>query len=97
MTKFLESNAATIVLLIVLVVVSVLLLNYAFQSTMDAVEWQEETYKVKAGDSLWAISGGYCPDGVDRREWIDEIQALNDLPDSTIHTGQKLIVLTPVK
>jgi hypothetical protein len=97
MTKFLESNALVVILLIALVVVSVLVLNYAFQPTMDGIEWQETTYRVQSGDSLWAIAGEYCPDGVDRREWIDEIRALNDLPDSIIYEGQKLTVLAPVK
>lgn len=97
MTRFLESNAPTVVLLILLAVASVLILNYAFQPTMDGIEWREETYRVQAGDSLWAISAGYCPEGVDRREWVDEIRALNDLPDSMIHPGQTLIVLAPAE
>ena len=97
MTRFLESNTATVVLLIALVVASVLILNWALQPTMDGIEWKETTYRVQVGDSLWAISADYCPDGVDRREWIEEIQALNDLPDSMIYPGQTLTVLTPVK
>jgi hypothetical protein len=97
MTKYLSSTTLTIVLLLALVVISILVLNHAFQSTMDRVEWQEETYKVKAGDSLWAISGDYCPDSVDRREWINEIQVLNGLKDSVVHPGQKLIVLAPAE
>lgn len=97
MTKYLESNTLTVILLIALVVVSVLVLNYALQPTMDGIEWREETYRVQAGDSLWTISCNYCPEGVDCREWIDEIRALNDLPDSIIHPGQTLIVLAPVK
>lgn len=97
MTKYLSNTTLTIVLLLALVVISILVLNHAFQSTMDRVEWKEETYRVKAGDSLWAISGDYCPDSVDRREWIDEIRALNGLDNSVVHPGQKLIVLAPAE
>lgn len=97
MTRFFETNAAVIFLLLVLVVVSVLLLNHAFQPTMDAIEWQEGTHQVQAGDSLWDIAGDYCPDGVDRREWVDEIQALNGLENSDIHPGQEITVLAPVE
>jgi hypothetical protein len=93
----LENSGPTVAVLLVLVVVCVLLLNLVFQSTMDTIEWQEEIYKVEAGDSLWKISYNYCPDTVDRREWVEEIAALNDLNGSTIHPGQKLIVLAPVK
>ena len=95
MTKLFENNTVAVaLLLVVLVLVSILLLNHVFRSTMDAVDWQEGIYRVERGDSLWSISGRYCPDSVDRREWIEEIQALNDLSDGTIRPGQKLIILT---
>jgi hypothetical protein len=97
MTKFLESNVTAVVLLVLLAVLAVLALNYAFQPTMDRIEWQEKTYRVQAGDSLWAISADYCPEGVDRREWVDEIRALNGLSDSIIHPGQRLTVLVAVE
>jgi hypothetical protein len=97
MTRFFESNTSTAIILIIFLVISILALNYAFQSTLDRIEWQEKIYEVQEGDSLWSIASSCCPDGVDRREWIDEVQALNDLPDSIIHPGQDLIVLEPVK
>lgn len=91
-----NANTLLIVLLCVAIVVgSILALNWAFQPTMDRVEWREELYTVERGDSLWAISRKYCPDNVDPREWIDEIQVLNHLPDATIYPGQSLIVLAP--
>lgn len=96
MTKFFESNTSTAVILIIFVVISILALNYAFQPTMDRITWAETTYLVGAGDSLWAIAADYCPDSVDRREWIEEVRALNDLNDSTIHPGQTLTVLVAV-
>lgn len=96
MTKFFESNGFTVILLIVLVIASILALNYAFQPTMDRIAWAETTYRVGAGDSLWTIASNYCPDGVDLREWIEEVRALNDLHDSVIHPGQTLTVLVAV-
>jgi hypothetical protein len=95
--KILANNTLSVLILAAAVILVAVLLLSSFQSTMDGIEWEEEIYKVRAGDSLWTISGDYCPDSVDRREWIDEVQALNDLPDSNIHPGQKLIVLAPVK
>ena len=65
--------------------------------TMDRVEWEETTHKVKKGESLWSISGEYCPDNVDRQEWISKVHLLNDLPDSIIHPGQCLTVLKPME
>lgn len=96
--KILANNTLMVLLLAaVLIVASVLLLNWVFQPTMDAIEWRETTYRVQPGDSLWAISGEYCPDSVDRREWIDEVRALNGMTGSNIHPGQALTVLAPVK
>lgn len=90
-------NTITPVLLLALVLVgSILLLNWVPQSTMDALEWQEEAYTVKSGDSLWTISYDYCPDGVDRREWIDAVRELNGMDDSIIQAHQKLTVLAPI-
>lgn len=98
MTKFLSNNTlSALAFAAVLVIVAVLLLNWTYQSTMDAVEWREDTYTVRSGDSLWAISSGYCPAEVDRREWVDEIRALNNLSSGTIYPGQVLTVLAPVK
>ena len=93
MTKLLSNPLIAVLLLIVLITASFLVLNFVGRSTMDRVEWQEEVYRVQSGDSLWAISGDYCPDDVDRREWIAEIRELNGLNDSTIHPGQRLTVL----
>ena len=86
-----------IILALILIIVSILTLNFAFRSTMDGYEWETTFYRVKAGDSLWTIAEDYCPDGVDRREWIDEVRELNDMDDSIIHVGQRLTVLTTVE
>lgn len=97
MTKFLSSPWPAVLAVLVLLCVGILLLGAVFGSTMDGVEWQEEIYRVKSGDSLWKVSGLYCPDDVDRREWIAEVQELNDLEDSIIYPGQRLKVLAPVE
>lgn len=71
---------------------SVLILR-AYRPTMDEHKWQETTHTVQPGDTLWTLASIHCPDDVDRREWIEEVQALNDLRGSTIHPGQTLIIL----
>lgn len=98
MTRILESNALMALLLgAVLLTACILLLNCVRHPTMDAIEWREEIYHVRPGDSLWSVAGAYCPASVDRREWIDEIQALNGLNGSTLHPGQQIIVLAATK
>lgn len=95
MMKLLSNPVIAMLLLVVLIATSILVLNLATRPTMERVVWQEDTYRVKSGDSLWAISGQYCPDNVDRREWIEEVQSLNGLTSSFIYPGQKLTVLAP--
>lgn len=97
LSKIVTSNTTAIIFLILLAVVGILVLNYAFQPTMNAYDWNEETYRVRTGESLWTISADYCPDGVDRREWISAVQELNGMNDSTVYQNQKLTVLAPVK
>lgn len=97
MSKFLSNPIIALLLLVLLAAISILVLNLAARPTMDAYDWQESTYVVQSGDSLWAISRQYCPDGVDCREWIDEVQALNRINGGIIHPGQCLTVLEPVE
>lgn len=97
MIKFLEDNSIILVLLLVVLFTTLALsLVYTFRPTMDDIEWREMTHTVLAGDTLWSIASDYCPDSVDRREWIAEVKVLNAMETSTIHPGQKLTVLLPV-
>ncbi len=97
MTKFIENPVISVLLLMVLIIWCFLVLNIALGSTMDGIEWQEEIYRVQSGDSLWTVSHNYCPDSVDRREWIDQVQRLNGLTSGVIYAGQELTVLAPVE
>lgn len=97
MKTFIVNTFFTTLCAFVFIVLCVLLLNSVIQPTLDNIEWDEEIYTVKKGDSLWTISKYFCTDDVDRREWIDEIKSLNDLSDSAIYPGQRLVVLTPAE
>ena len=97
MTKYLNNPLITVLLLLVLIAACFLVLALVGRPTMDRVEWREETYRVQSGDSLWTISREYCPDEVDRREWIDAVQTRNGLTSSFIYPGQRLTVLVPVE
>ena len=97
MVKLVYNPVLMILLLIVFALVSVLLLSIMGPPTMDRVEWREEAYIVQSGDTLWAISDMYCPDNVDRREWIEDVRVRNRLTDSIIYPGQSLLVLAPIE
>lgn len=95
MTKLLENNLFVVFFLIMFTIISLIVLCVTFSSTLNRIAWHQEIYRVKSGDTLWSLSGKYCPDIVDRREWIEEIKDLNDLKDSTLYAGQFLKVLAP--
>lgn len=95
MTALFTKQLFAVSILVALAVIGIVLLCLACGSTMDRVDWTEDTYRVKSGDSLWMLSGKYCPDNVDRREWIEEVQKLNGLTSSFIYAGQRLTVLVP--
>ena len=69
----------------------------ALRPSMASVRWEEETYRVRSGDSLWSISGEYCPDSVDRQEWIHKVRKMNDIDGSIIYPGQVITVLAPAE
>lgn len=98
MGELLENSPITgLILGAVLVLISIMLLNWRYQPTMDAVEWQEEIYYTKEGDSLWSIADKHCPGTVDRREWIDEVKALNRLEGRHLQPYQHIVILTTAK
>lgn len=92
-----KGNFTTIILGVLLIILVFFIFMYALQPTTDRVEWRQETYIVKSGDSLWSISNKFCPDNVDQREWIAEVKQINGLEDSNIYPGQRLVVLAPVE
>lgn len=97
MRNLVESNFGAFMILIALIIVAVLLFAKVLESTTDQIEWYEETYIVRRGDTLWEIADQYCPANVDKREWIYEVKCLNGLEDSSIYPGQRLRVMAPVE
>ena len=95
MTEAVQDIIFTVAFMVILLAFTLTLLVVFGSSPFDRDEWQEEIYIVKKGDSLWEIAGRYCPEDVDRREWIHEVEDLNEMESSKIYPGQRLIVLAP--
>lgn len=51
-----------------------------------------DAYEVRSGDTLWSIADKYCPDGMDKRDYIDDIAARNHLSGAVIRKGQVIEV-----
>ena len=56
-------------------------------------ELYEDTYTVRRGDSLWSISGEFCPSNMNRQDWISMVKSRNGI-GNIIRPGQKIIVFT---
>ena len=98
MNKLLANNTLMVLLFsAVLVLASVLILNWAFQSTLDRIEWKEVSHRVAPGENLWILASQYCPKRVDKREWIYEVRTLNGMQSSTVYPGQEIRILVPLE
>lgn len=54
---------------------------------------QVHTYvEVESGDTLWSIASQYADQGQDIREYVHKIKGINDLKNSNLQVGQKLLL-----
>ncbi len=60
--------------------------------TQPKYEWVEVEYVVQEGETLWSIAKDYCPDDMDIRDYICEIQRINNI-ESNIYAEQTIVVL----
>ena len=95
MTRLFRKYNKFVVATIVVTLIALTVL--ALRPSMASVKWEEEIYRVRSGDSLWSISGEYCPDSVDRQEWINKVRKMNDIDGSIIRPGQMLTILAPAE
>lgn len=54
-------------------------------------EYSEETVTVQSGDTLWGISEQYCPDDMDKRDYVHMLEVDNGCT-SAIKAGDVLTV-----
>jgi nucleoid-associated protein YgaU len=59
----------------------------------DITDMAKEEYVVIKGDTLWSIARKHCPETMDKREYIYEVEKLNGI-DGNIREGQRIIIYT---
>ena len=83
-----RANALTACGIVAAVAVAAVLLAGAGKSER---EYTEDVIIVQSGDTLWGIADAYCPDEMDRRDYIRAIEVDNDCT-SAIKAGDVLTV-----
>lgn len=81
-----------IIEVVAIVLLVVLAATFIIMAQTPSHKFAETTYVVKSGDSLWYISGLYCPDGMDKWDYIHMVQNVNGMTSCTIYPGQCLTV-----
>ena len=59
----------------------------------EKVETKEIEYVVCKGDTLWKIAERYKLENQDPREYIYEVEKLNNMTSATIYEGQTIKIL----
>lgn len=86
--KFIRS----VITMLFIAILGILIMNNAFASN-EAVVKEEIEYVVCKGDTLWKIAERYKFKNQDPREYIYEIEKLNNMTSATIYEGQTIKIL----
>jgi hypothetical protein len=82
--------AQAILMLIIAIIVTV-----AFVSChKEDVEWNTFEYTVSPGETMWEIAEEYCPEGMDKREYIYKVEKINNINAGDLSVGQTVTLLT---
>lgn len=79
---------------IIIIISIIILINKIFTITpKDNVTWHEEEYIVCEGDTMWQIAKQNIDSTDDIRQYIDNIEEINNINAGDIKPGQKINVL----
>ena len=81
--RFAMSSAVMLAIIIVALLLS--------GGKADKQTYVEDTVVVHKGDTLWGIAELYCPEGMDKREYVRAIEADNDCT-ANIRVGDVITV-----
>jgi hypothetical protein len=85
-------------LVVAVVIASLVAICSVVNSHAQHNEWVEtrtvETIRVAPNETMWQIAEQYKPDFMDTREYIYEVKTLNNMSDTYLYVGDKLLVYT---
>lgn len=83
--------------LLVLTLIAATLMCVACSKHEEDVEWNTFEYTVYQGETLWEIAEEYCPEDMDKRDYIEEIKELNNMDTYALDAWQEITLLTTEK
>ena len=91
MKRIQRRNIICLVGLIALILAMFVIPQMQKQNYRKSLHYEEVI--VTRGDSLWKIGREKCPDKMDIRDWIDDVNEHNGI-DTNVYPGMELEVLT---
>lgn len=86
-----KRNIISIIALIMLLIAMFVIPQIQKRNYRRSLHYEEII--VVTGDSLWKIGREKCPDKMDIRDWIDDVNSHNGI-DTNVYPGMSLEVLT---
>lgn len=78
----------------VIILAALALLILFAANSLKAKSYSETEIVVNQGDTLWSIASTYCPDTIDKREWIYETRKANGITDAgALRVGQVITIV----
>lgn len=84
---FLKVQVVEIVVVILFLVGS----HFSAKNAWHDEDWKVDTYYVEKGDTLWEIGREVAGNKVDVREWIYEVEKLNEMDNGTTLQAHSII------
>jgi Tfp pilus assembly protein FimV len=72
-------------------IIAIFALVLLLSSARTEREYAEDTVTVRSGDTLWSIASEYCPEGMDKRDYVQLLQSDNGCT-ADIRVGDVLTV-----
>lgn len=87
-----KENGVLLLAAAVVMIYSMLTAFAPFKADADKSSVSECFVIVKSGDTIWKIAKENNPNKKNVRAWVDEIMEYNNMSDSNVYPGEKIIL-----
>ena len=80
------------ILIVITVVLAVITIAVRLTNTTTVKDFDKIRVTVRQGETAWEIAKRYCPETVDVREYLDWVEAVNEIDAGHIEAGETYIL-----